>query len=83
MNEQINEALAYFPHITLRYGGPGNEGGKFYCPTSICVGLDDDILVVDSTNQRIVIFNKLGEFKTSFGKKGKKPGYFLWPAGIT
>lgn len=68
--------------LISRYGGPGKDPGRFDCPTSVCSGIDDDIIVTDSTNQRVHILDKFGELRTCFGSRGDDVSQFQWPAGV-
>ncbi|MDH5631644.1 MAG: NHL repeat-containing protein [Gammaproteobacteria bacterium] len=51
-------------------------------PTDIAVNSAYEIIVVDSGNDRVVIFDSTGNVKTSFGKPGTKDGQFRSPVGV-
>ncbi len=50
-------------------------------PSDIAVN-NDYIYVVDGDNNRIVIFNKNGEYEKQFGSLGEAKGQFNYPVGI-
>ena len=56
--------------IVQEFGSYGTCNGQFTCPVGICVNSRGEILVADSWNNRIQIFNSSGEFLRSFGSKG-------------
>ena len=47
--------------------------GQFNSPHGFCLGMEEDIVVADTNNHRIQIFEKTGQFKYQFGT----PGQFL------
>ena len=52
-------------------------------PTDVAVNANGEIVVVDSGNDRIVIFNKRGKLIKAFGSSGSGPGQFNRPVGLT
>jgi DNA-binding beta-propeller fold protein YncE len=60
----------------------GKEG-QFVNPTGVTCDHGGNIVVCDSSNHRIQIFSKEGEFIRSFGSKGEEEGEFRWPKGVT
>jgi DNA-binding beta-propeller fold protein YncE len=52
-------------------------------PTDVAVNADGEIVVVDSGNDRVVIFNKRGKLIKAFGSNGSEPGQFNGPVGLT
>lgn len=52
-------------------------------PTDVAVNADGEIVVVDSGNDRVVIFDKRGKVNRAFGSSGSKPGQFNGPVGLT
>lgn len=65
-------------------GGAGTENGQFIAPNSVAVDEDQNILVSDSGNNRIQIFNKDGKFQKIINgsKDGKGTSTFVNPRGI-
>ncbi|NOX35056.1 MAG: 6-bladed beta-propeller [Deltaproteobacteria bacterium] len=54
----------------------------FNKPSEVAVSSKGLIYVVDGVNNKIQIFNNNGKFISSFGRKGKENGEFLFPLGI-
>lgn len=69
-------------NFILKWGGYGNETGKFNCPRDICVDNEGYVYVVDSQNYRIEKFTQAGEFILQWGRKGKLEGEFNEHFGI-
>lgn len=55
-----------------KFGQLGPGKGQFNSPHGFCLGLDEDLVVADTNNHRIEIFEKSGEFKYQFGVPGKE-----------
>lgn len=79
--------------LKFSFGSPGSENGKFNSPTSIAI--DDstgEIIVSDqqvvtmpsgaTAGARIQVFDKLGNFKRSFGSYGIGEGKITRPLGV-
>ncbi|KAJ9587937.1 hypothetical protein L9F63_018640 [Diploptera punctata] len=58
-------------HYTLSSAGPE--------PSGVAVNAQNDIIVADTNNHRIQIFDKEGRFKFQFGECGKRDGQLLYP----
>jgi len=65
-----------------RFGYEGTGPGGFSTPQDIAIDPKGKILVADTFNNRIQIFDSKGEFIKSFGKKGTGPGEFDYPHGL-
>jgi predicted membrane-bound mannosyltransferase/DNA-binding beta-propeller fold protein YncE len=59
-----------------------NGGGLFFGPRDIALLADGRILVTDTGNHRIQIFDEAGNFIQAFGSQGAFPGQFSEPVGI-
>jgi len=46
-----------------RMGGIGTAAGLLYQPLGVCVDVDDNIIVADSGNQRIVLYSARGTYR--------------------
>jgi len=66
-----------------RFGGKGSEDGQFFHPQSICVDHLNRIIVCDTYNYRIQIFDHQGNHLLSFGSRGSEDGFFYNPCGVT
>ena len=74
--------LDRFGKFKRRIGKRGTKQSEFNYPTSIWVGIDENICIVDALNFRVQIFDKFGNFISMFGKQGDATGYFGRPKGI-
>ena len=63
-------------------GERGNDPGKFNYPSSVAVGKDGKLYVVDSLNFRYQVFDAEGKFLVTHGLIGQEPGSFARPKGI-
>ncbi|KAG8198693.1 hypothetical protein JTE90_015516 [Oedothorax gibbosus] len=68
---------------TLKFGSRGDGHGTFTWPRGVCVGNDNTIVVADSNNHRVQVFNSNGKFIQEFGSYGSGDGEFDCLAGIT
>ena len=57
--------------LVRKFGQRGTNDGEFNYPTYIWMNHDEKILVTDSLNFRIQIFDRYGEYLGKFGKAGK------------
>ena len=56
----------------LQFGEFGVLEGQFTEPSGVAVNAQNDIIVADTNNHRIQIFDKEGRFKFQFGECGKR-----------
>lgn len=63
--------------IRHKYGYLGPHKGQFNSPHGFCLGLNQEIVVADTNNHRVCIFDKSGTFLSQFGEPGKEDGQ-LW-----
>ncbi|XP_064636668.1 tripartite motif-containing protein 2-like isoform X2 [Lineus longissimus] len=68
-----------------RIGSRGRNKGEFTNPQGLCTTSDGKILVADSNNQNIQVFNNTGDFKFRFGIRGRTAGQLQRPTcvGVT
>lgn len=57
----------------------GAVEGQFTEPSGVAVTANDEIVVADSNNQCIQIFDRQCRFKRQFGEYGKRDGHLLYP----
>ena len=62
-----------------KFGEFGVLEGQFTEPSGVAVNAQNDIVVADTNNHRIQIFDKEGRFKFQFGECGKRDGQLLYP----
>jgi len=54
----------------------------FKMPSDAAVGAGGDLYVLDGVNNRVVVFDAGGQFRFTFGKRGKGFGQLFFPLGI-
>ncbi|KAH7970045.1 hypothetical protein HPB52_023934 [Rhipicephalus sanguineus] len=65
-----------------KFGQLGPSKGQFSSPHGFCLGLEEEIIVADTNNHRIQVFDKSGEFKYTFGVAGKEEGQLWYPRKV-
>ncbi len=65
-----------------KFGQQGQGYGQFNSPHGFCLGMDDDIVVADTMNHRIEVFDKTGEHKYQFGIPGREEGQLWYPRKV-
>jgi len=68
--------------LVFKIGSRGSEEGNFTWPRGIAVGPDNSIVVADSSNHRVQVFDQEGNFVTAFGSYGSADGEFDCLAGV-
>ncbi|KAL7288747.1 hypothetical protein TKK_0016728 [Trichogramma kaykai] len=68
--------------IRCKFGQLGPSKGQFNSPHGFCLGTDEDIIVADTNNHRIQVFEKTGIFKFQFGVEGKEEGQLWYPRKV-
>ncbi|MBE2231910.1 MAG: hypothetical protein IAE85_00285 [Anaerolinea sp.] len=67
-------------------GVPGNDnahfGGFGGGPAGVAVGPDASVLVADSANHRVQVFNAQGGYVATLGSEGTGNYQFSWPTGV-
>ncbi len=58
------------------------SGCQFNAPHGFCLGIDEEIIVADTNNHRIEIFDKMGEYKYQFGIPGREAGQLWYPRKV-
>lgn len=66
----------------FQLGGRGSEPGSFTWPRGLAVGPDNSIVVADSSNHRVQVFDANGIFVKQFGEYGSGEGEFDCLAGV-
>jgi len=69
-------------HPKLIFGSNGIKNGQFKNPRSVITNSKGNIIVSDSENHRIQVFDSQGQFISTFGEKGDGNGQFYGPYGI-
>merc|ERR1719322_650669 len=80
--------IAYPPKAQIRrqkmiyhckFGEFGILEGQFTEPSGVAVTEENEIIVADTNNHRIQVFDKEGNFQFQFGEVGKRDGQLLYP----
>ncbi|KAL3269090.1 hypothetical protein HHI36_008173 [Cryptolaemus montrouzieri] len=66
----------------FQIGSRGSETGCFTWPRGVAVGPDNSIVVADSSNHRVQVFDSNGRFLKEFGQYGNGEGEFDCLAGV-
>lgn len=87
-NHRIQKFTAQRQFVTM-WGALDDTGGRatgfegrFYGPRGIAVDADGRVLVADTGNKRVQIFDADGQFLAQFGGGGLEPGRLDEPVGI-
>ena len=64
----------------FKFGKKGDKESEFWGPHYLSVNKDGRLIVCDSLNGRIQVFELSGKFVTMFGSHGRKTGEFDYPA---
>ncbi|KAI1729919.1 NHL repeat domain-containing protein [Ditylenchus destructor] len=94
--DKLNNAAGVFPPYPPRsqikrqkmtyhckFGEFGVMEGQFTEPSGVVVNAQNDIIVADTNNHRIQVFDKEGRFKFQFGECGKRDGQLLYPNRVS
>lgn len=68
--------------LSQMWGEKGDMPGQFNDPTGIAV-TDTEVFVADARNNRIQVFDHVGQFKRSFGRPGEGLGELGRPMNLT
>lgn len=64
-------------YIVRKFGMDGTRAGDFKLPNGFCLGINGEIIVADTKNNRIQVFDNEGNFRHAFGLGGRDDGR-LW-----
>ena len=62
-----------------KFGKHGNKDGAFIFPCYLSVNKEGLLMVCDSGNHRVQVFEQSGKFVTKFGSEGSERGEFKYP----
>ncbi|KFM56989.1 Brain tumor protein, partial [Stegodyphus mimosarum] len=68
--------------IRCKFGQLGPGKSQFSSPHGFCLGIEEEIIVADTNNHRIQVFEKTGDFKYQFGVAGKEEGQLWYPRKV-
>ena len=63
----------------FEFGDFGTQEGQFSEPNGVAITKDSEIVVADTNNHRIQVFDKKGTFKFQFGEEGRRNGQLFYP----
>ena len=66
----------------LSFGKQGSGEGMFQHPYGVAVSDGDEIVLADTNNHRVQVFDSNGTFLRFFGREGKNAGEFKYPVGV-
>jgi DNA-binding beta-propeller fold protein YncE len=66
-----------------KFGEFGVIEGQFTEPSGVAVNCQNDVIVADTNNHRIQVFDREGRFKFQFGECGKRDGQLLYPNRVS
>jgi tetratricopeptide (TPR) repeat protein len=82
----FNQVVCWNPadgQVLWRYGGSkGSDKGMLNNPSFITASLNNNLLIADTLNHRIVEITNDGKYFEHHGRRGSKPGALLSPRGI-
>ena len=68
--------------IRCKFGHLGSNKGQFSSPHGFCLGVDEEIVIADTYNHRICVFDKSGDNLYQFGSAGKDDGQLWHPRKV-
>ena len=71
-----------FSYFSCKFGQLGPGKGQFNSPHGFCLGLEEEIIVADTNNHRIQVFEKNGTYRYQFGVAGKEEGQLWYPRSV-
>ena len=72
----------FYVRPLLSFGQQGSGEGMLHFPFGVAVNDKDEIVVADSNNHRVQVFDSNGTFLRSFGHKGENAGEVGCPNGL-
>ncbi|XP_078085209.1 tripartite motif-containing protein 3-like [Mustelus asterias] len=69
-------------HMKCKIGSKGSDLGHFTWPRGVAVTRGGELVVADSSNHRVQVFDRRGRFLRSFGSYGSAEGEFDCLAGV-
>jgi len=83
LNLPVRSVKMAHMQIRTKFGSLGPSKSQFHSPHGFCLGVDEEIIVADTNNHRIQIFDKSGEYKSHFGMPGREEGQLWYPRKVT
>lgn len=83
LNPPVRNGKMSHMQVRCKFGQLGPAKGQFNSPHGFCLGVDEEIVIADTNNHRIQVFEKSGEFKYQFGIPGREEGQLWYPRKVT
>ena len=84
--DSVNNRVVVFSAVDgsflFSFGSTGTLNGQFKAPIGITAAVDGSVIVADSGNSRIQVFDANGNFIRQFGNSGTGPGKLITPTGV-
>ncbi len=68
--------LTGLEQVSARVGAPGSAPGQFHYPRGLACQADGTLIVADSMNSRVQLFDAAGQVRAAFGQRGDAAGDF-------
>ncbi|HEX2923818.1 MAG TPA: 6-bladed beta-propeller, partial [Chloroflexota bacterium] len=81
--DRNGKLLAKWGSFADTKGQLNDQQGSFWGPRDIAVAPNGNVLVTDTGNKRVEVFDSQGKFLSLFGGDGTAPGNLKEPVGIT
>ena len=75
-NEHYINVFAGNGNFLYKFGNKGEENGEFINLRHLSVNKAGHLMVYETSNIRVLVFELSGKFVTKFGSKGNKEGEF-------
>jgi len=79
MNHTYSTAPRDSTNYELCFGAYGIQPGQITEPSGVAITPSGDIVLADTNNHRVQVYDSKGVFKMQFGKQGKNEGQLLYP----
>ncbi|HEX5853521.1 MAG TPA: DUF6531 domain-containing protein, partial [Solirubrobacteraceae bacterium] len=74
--------VAVVPVFLSQFGSAGSENGQFSAPRGAAIAKNGNVLVLDTSNNRVEEFSQAGKYESKFGTLGSGNGQLKSPYGI-
>lgn len=74
--------VAVVPVLLSAFGSGGSENGQFSAPRGAAIAKNGNVLVLDTSNNRVEEFSQAGKYESKFGTLGSGNGQLKAPYGI-
>jgi RHS repeat-associated protein len=74
--------VAVVPVVLSQFGSAGTENGQFSAPRGAAIAKNGNVLVLDTSNNRVEEFSQAGKYESKFGTLGSGNGQLKSPYGI-